>query len=445
MLTKAWVFMAVTVLACGLAPQAQALTPMNDGQMSEVSGAGIALGLADFRFAMAPTSYIELTGTNGNIPSGWARADARYYGLSFTADSAINSTTAGTDWYGNGCNTGPDGMGCPLGTGSITYFAPVFDPYVLRAFQETGYDYQGASQSPTVLELVGPSNPDTWKWAFWGEMEIGRSATSPAPVGTCNSSTSGCSGGASFLQSQSIIRGKPVTKDGKPSVMYLVKTLNNSDSTLGYVYQSHLSGDYRFSVNQTASSPNTLHSVPDFSDKEGLYFKNVDAYMPLGALNYQTLTVNDTAAHDGNFSLELTALPNVNAPTCAPNCGDGKQDKYVAPGGSGCPTATNPNGCYQNSTNNVSSYNNATNYNGFYQAGGLSSGYVCWGAPAGGGTCAAANTAFSESLVNKSVSGTNSTQGIYFETPTGTVTNLGSSMITGMRIQHLKVTSLGAG
>ena len=299
MLTKGWNSMAAGVLVCGLVSQAQALTPMDDGQMSAVSGAGIALGLADFRFAMAPTSYIELTGTNDNIPSGWNRADARYYGLTFSASTGI-----GADWYGNGCTQNSDNMGCPMGVSGIKYFAPVFDPYVLRAFQETGYDYQGVSKSPVVLELIGPSKPDTWKWAFWGEMEVGRQTN-----GTHNCDLSGGNTKYCALQSQSIISGKPVTKDGQPSVMYLVKTLNNNDSTLGYVYQSHLSGNYRFSVNQSTTSDD-LHTVPDFSDKEGLYFKNVDAYMPLGVLNYQTLTDNDTAAHDGNFSLEVTRLPN---------------------------------------------------------------------------------------------------------------------------------------
>jgi hypothetical protein len=425
------------VLAGSLPLAAVALQPLDDSQMAQVSGTGIALGLANFRFAMAPTSYIELTGTNTSIPAGWSRADARYYGLSFTAvpPASTTSGTGSTDWFGNGCtSTGADSLNCPMGTGSITYFAPVFDPYVLRAYQETGYDYQGASKSPTVLELLSPKNPDTWMWAFWGEIEVGRNGASPAPVGTCNNSDAGCVGGADFLQSESIIQGKPVTKDGTQSIMYLVKTLNNNDSTLGLIYQSHLSGNFRFSVQQHGDSSDTLHMVPDFFENEGLYFKNVDAYMPLGELNYQTLNVNDTSAHDGNFSLELTLIPNVNAPACAPSCGDGQLD------GNG----TNGAADGAATPNNVGSYNNATNYNGFYQAGALSSGYVCWGAPTSG-TCAAANSSFSESLVNKTVTGTNATQGIYFENSAGTVTNIGTGMITGMRIQHLQITSLGAG
>src|SRR5690606_28793391 len=126
-----------------------AMVEISDDQMSDVSGAGLAFVFDNFSMRMAPTSFIELTGT---APSpGWERGDARYYGLSITDGVGVG----GTDWYGNGCNTGTiaGALACPIGnqnpnnngitsnTYGIGAAASVYDPYVLRVFQYPGHDY----------------------------------------------------------------------------------------------------------------------------------------------------------------------------------------------------------------------------------------------------------------------------------------------------------------
>lgn len=57
--------LALLCLWLGLAaPAAATLTALADEDMAAVNGAGIAIALDDFQFAMAPTSYFEQVGNN---------------------------------------------------------------------------------------------------------------------------------------------------------------------------------------------------------------------------------------------------------------------------------------------------------------------------------------------------------------------------------------------
>jgi len=410
------------------ASQVMALQEMSDDSMSEVQGTGLAFAMDDFSFRFAPTSYIELTGTQAQ-GAGWERGDARYYGLSITNGEQI----AGMDWHGSGCNSGGgfgnDYLACPMGTdngGGIGAFASIYDPYLLRAYQYEGYDYSGAYLStpanmPTVMELIGPSDTDRWRWSFWGELEVDRLNNNPAD-GALNNSYN--VGGADFLQSQTIIHGKPVTAAGRPARLRLMRTTGMDSAlypwadsnTFGITYESALSGDFRFSVRQQADSEDRLHWVPNFEDNEGMYFKNVDAYLPLGQLHYQALTLDAvrTGSERGNFVIELTRIPNIAAVY---------EDFY-------CDGPCNiVSGEIQNPNKDTR-------------------GYVRWGD----------FTRFDNpgSTEGFAVPGAQSTDnGIYFVSGgTGigsgtvtpdTVTNLGISRIEGMRINHMKITTLGAG
>lgn len=426
------------------------MVEMEEEQMSQVSGTGLAFVFDDFSFRMAPTSYVELTGENPTAPAaaaGWKWGAPRYYGISMTSGS-----TAGTDWFasdagGSGCDTSGVGgnLACPMGVGSGDYgveaFASVYDPFILRVFEYEGYNYSGlwldqpagtggATDMPTVLEFRGPSNSDTWRWSFWGELEIDRPNNS-ALDGAVNNSVS--SGGADFLQSQSIILGKPVAEGliwdsandtysvnpngPRRAVQRWMYTTNSADQTFGVTYDSALSGDFRFSVRQKAGSPDQLHYVPDFDDNEGLYFRNVDAFIPLGTLHYQALTFSGVSEYDlsgnkvaptqnGNFSIELTQIPNT--PNVYNHFYCGNQGVDCDLDASGAILLPNPD----------------------------THGYVRWGdwsgVDIGAGT---------------GLPGPNATNnGIYFADGPNTtdVTNLGVARIEGMLIQHMKITSLGA-
>lgn len=418
------------LLALFLPALSQAGKPqeLSDESLQEVSGEGIALALDSFTFRMAPTSYIEMTGsavvntasTTDAYDRGWRSGDLRWYGLSFTS----NSTATGTDWYSanGGCTPGSDGLGCPMGTGTIKDFASVYNPYLIRVFQYAGYNYQGtclgnvisnvcsevSTASPTVYEFIGPSKGDTWRWAFWGQLDVGR-------VGGVVAAEQG------YLQSQTIILGNNFTTDGKSTKLQLLQTPTTvaSEQSLSLVYESRLSGNFRFSVGQKTTGVVTTearNSVPDFNDTEGVYFKNVDAFLPLGALNYQTLVFRSAPALDGNFILELTPIPDLAAVYNSFYCGANTcaTSTFTEPG-------TGAVGAISYSYTQITPLAVSSD---------KTHGYVYWGsqsgaAPTEGGTTDPGN-------------------GIYFRDNAGGYLNVGRAKVEGLLIQSMKLTSLGA-
>lgn len=396
---------------------ALAMEELAEDDMRVATGEGIALALDNFSFRMAPTSYIEMTGTTPSgaaATAGWKRGDLRWYGLSMTG----GDPSAGADWYaptGGGCTVGTDGLGCPMGTAAIKDFASVYNPYLIRVFQYAGYNYQGTclgtvvsgacttvtAASPTVYEFIGPSKGDTWRWAFWGQLDV-------------------ASGGAladqGYLQSQTIIRGKNSTLDGKSTKLQLLQTPTTvtTEQSLSLVYESRISGDFRFSLGQKAVGTEARNNVPDFNDTEGLYFKNVDAFLQLGQLNYQTMVFRSAPALDGNFILELTAIPDVANVYNSFYCGTNTCTTTTFQGGK-----VGSTGAILTSDVVIQTPNPATH------------GYVRWGTTTG-----AAPTEGST---------TDATNGIYFRDNAGGIINIGRAKIEGMMIQSLKMTSLGAG
>ncbi|HCT41081.1 MAG TPA: hypothetical protein DF427_07925 [Moraxellaceae bacterium] len=186
-----------------------------------------------------------------------------------------------------------------------------------------------------------------------------------------------------------------------------------SEQSLSLVYQSRLSGDFRFSLGQKAVGTEARNNVPDFNDTEGLYFKNVDAFLPLGQLNYQTMVFRSAPALDGNFILELTAIPNVAAVYNSFYCGTNTCATTTFQGGKVGSTGAILTSDVVNSVANPETH-----------------GYVRWGTTSGAAP------------VEGSADTTN---GIYFKDNAGTAVNIGRAKIEGMMIQQLKLTSLGAG
>ncbi|MCK0152559.1 hypothetical protein MWU49_02485 [Alcanivorax sp. S6407] len=527
---------AASSLFCLLiAPLANAMVELEEEQMAGVTGAGLAFVLDDFSFRMAPTSYAELTGSAPSAAAaaaGWTRGDARYYGISMTSGygplGASNGPQGvagrGTTWWnssatGGGCGTFADAVGgqpnlqCPLGIGDgdfgVPGFATPYDPYMLRVFEYEGFDYQGVwrgdsapigysgpvESMPTMLEFRGPIHTDPWRWAFWGEFEIdrgtwnGTTVTGNDPrIGACNNSDPACSGGADFLQSQTIIFGNPYaighvwngtsddddnpntartdqgyTKSPGPlrTVQRWAKTLNDNDPTFGVSYTSALSGDFRFSVRQIGNvndpeldSDDQLHHVPRFHRTEGMYFRNVDAYIP-GTWHYQAITFSGTSDYsiaadgsinklatpiqNGNFTIEMTRIPN-NANVYS--------YQYCGSTSGSCELNDNGDGFLKQINRNTH-------------------GYVRWGNWCADADCTATIDPYDSAylgtgeydLPTSTISTDwspsnpgNTGNGIYFigSNPVGgqnnnAVVNLGISRLEGMQIQHMKITSLGAG
>lgn len=440
-----------------LGSPACALEALDDGGMSEVSGAGITFAFDNFSFRMAPTSYIELTGTPMSstvttscnaacvaaYAAGWRRGDVRYYGLSMTGNQT--DATAG-DWYGGpgGCVPGTDGLGCPLG-GVIKDFASVYNPYMARVFQYAGFSYEGTclgtvvsgvcsavnAASPTFYEFIGPSKSDSWRWSFWGQLDIDLGGTN------------------TFWHSQTIILGKNSTLDGKSTKLQLLQTPTAvaSEQSLSLIYQSRLSGSFRFSLQKTGTSPDTKNVVPDFNDNEGVYFKNVNAFLPLGNMNYQTIVFRNTPSNNGNFIIELTPVPGASGTTGA--LANAYYTHYCGTSVA-CPTTTFTGGVNAESVNAGTTTCANTPFtwpcrrvNAFPTTDVVvtpanrnpdTHGYIHWGTPGA-------------DLTSAPVEGstTDTANGIYFKNGTGAITNIGRAKIDGLMIQSLKITSLGAG
>lgn len=403
-------------------PACFALQEITEDELSSVTGAGLAFALDEFGFYTAPTSYIELEGSTPT--GGWQRGDVRYYGLTLSGGQTGAGT--GIDWtngaapIGAACNDS-DPVGCPISSQGASDFAPIYSPYVIRAFQYVGFDYQGTWRdgsggvpTPTVLELIGPSNMDRWRWAFWGEIEVGRNGDHVIGATNAGNNAGGGAAGdglAQFLQSQSIINGKNATKDGTPAILRLFRTQDGTlanpslDGTLGLTYQSALSGDFRFSVGQKVGSANRLHVVPDFDVNEGVYLRDVDAFLPMGRLHYQAITVDSAGGTSGNFQIDLNAIPN--DPNIYNEFYCGKTD------GSACATQIESVDPFGRQVVAIANPNPETH------------GYVRWG------DFARPYTALDN--------------GIYFSNAAGTTVHLGTARFEGMLIQQLNITTLSAG
>ncbi len=299
---------------CSLA----AMERMDDAAMSDVSGAGIALGFEDFRWLTKPTSYFEQMGTDPVGDTTFQRADMRWYGLSITAVPDGSSGNEGFHWdastgsFGSAC-TGT-GLACPLG-GVIPDFSPYDNPYVLRAFSPTGYSYDGTvlnsdpdNPDKTVYEYVAPTQQPYYNFAFWGEIEAGRTGANE------NLET----GSGDFLKTQTLIQG-----NAAGSIFRMFQHTQPGNETFAIMYHSHLRGDFRFSAAQhnggAGNNGSDVIGVPViFDEQEGLHFKNVDAFIPLGQLFYQALTLDAVPQQDGNFILEIPYLRDPSIPTSNP-------------------------------------------------------------------------------------------------------------------------------
>ena len=326
-------------------PARAALADLDDSAMEQVSGAGVAIGFDQFEFAMAPTSYFEQVGSDpanvctatGNVAGNrncWRRGDLRWYGVNI---SGAGGTADGYHWDdGEIINTKCDSssLNCPRG-GLIAHFSPFDNPYMLRAWSPPGVTGDGkcvnggtncitdaAVPTKSVYEFLAPTAQPNYTFSWWGEIEAGstrNAATQPLTTGI-----GGTGVGGGIIKSQSIIRGNAA---GSVFRLFQLEARDpdgagplKPDNTSAIFYHSRLKGDFRFSVAQNA--PDAVNNTYDqdrigqpvvFADTEGLYFRNVDAFIPLGQLYYQALTVDTVTGPGipaGAFSITLTPIPS---------------------------------------------------------------------------------------------------------------------------------------
>jgi len=283
-----------------------ALEKLDDAAMADVSGAGMAIALDDFRWMVKPTSYFEQVGSEPTGGTVFQRGDLRWYGVNISGagSAGFHWDENGTNGFGSSCNA--SSLACPRG-GTITDFSPHDNPYVLRAFSPEGLAYNGDplnqdqnNPDNTIYEYLAPTSQPDYTLSFWGEIEAGRTGdNSDLNVGT-----------GDILKNQTIIRGNAAN-----SIFRLFQFTEPGNETFALMYHSYLQGDFRFSVAQHSSAASDEVGVPvQFDGNEGLHFRNVDAFIPLGQLYYQALTLDSVPANDGNFILEIPRLRDPSVP-----------------------------------------------------------------------------------------------------------------------------------
>ena len=277
------------LLAAGTQP-VSALVAMEEEDMADVTGTGVAIALNDFRLTASPTSFIEFTGAPVGAGRPFRQTDLRWYGISITGTDA----SEGTSWNGF-CSSGYLDLGCPQG-GYISQFAPHDNPLLFRAFSYTGVDFQGvANVERNVFELVFPTAHEPYRFAFWGELNIKDLASNPT----------------NKLQVQNIWNNM----DQSGSVLRIFQHSDVNDPTFGTIFWNRFKADIRMSVNQSLFSPNQLGMVPEFTSEEGMYIGDYRLYFPMGQLHYQSTIFKSIPDPAGNrLVIEQTLLPNrVNA------------------------------------------------------------------------------------------------------------------------------------
>lgn len=373
--TRPGVFMLSALFTISLVIMANpsvALVELDETQMEDVSGKGLAFAFDDFRFQMEPTSYFENIGEKPNRIPGATNAfkgDYRWIGTTISRGYELDyaklfnfsdyidesGTNAGKfnmnptstadsskaleyiDQYGKNQT-----LSYPIAQGGAQGYAEINNPFVLRVRSHKAVGLNTARNdwvgdiNHTALELVGATQSTPFRWAFWGEVDavadngalLGRMTNqeiiigSPTsrfkpdgsnPAGDPTGREIGCSGSGTGItgcgNSQYKIMG-PVFR------MYQSMGEGQNDQTLGMLYHHRLSGDYRFSVNQPTAGKTAEGGkvIPTFDAQEGMYFMHVNAYLPMGQLHYQSLVVtgekDGAGNYTGNFITETSQIPN---------------------------------------------------------------------------------------------------------------------------------------
>ncbi len=291
---------------------AHSMVPIGDDALSNVAGEGIALALHDFRFMMKPTSYFEQVGSVPAALPGFKRGDLRWYGINLSG-----ADPGGIDWndtagaFGATCDASMTtaGMGCPRG-GTITFFSPFDNPYLLRAFDPIGISYTGVTLNGTagaagnkiIYEFLAPTAQSNYTLSWWGETEVARTGN--------NSDLTAGTGGVGYgrLKTQVIVRG-----NAAGSAFRLFRHTEPGNLTFSILYHSYLRGNFRVSAAQRPGAINdTIGQPARFDPDEGMFFANVNAFFPLGQLYYQALTV-EAVGTAGNFAFNMARLPAATA------------------------------------------------------------------------------------------------------------------------------------
>lgn len=445
------------VASIAAAQSAFALQAISDDEMAGATGEGIAFLPENFSMVFDPTTYINLI-PRGPTLAGTDKADLFVYGVSVGAsNSGKDEDTARTLAELNDTRVAP-----------VRSFGTANNPWLLRSFTPTGYvNYAGAADNNrAVLALEAPeyqkaadtafkaSSADAYNLKTVAWLDV--MSRNGAVAGSTNDPTGATNQFRNRLRLQVVQDGYSLngTKLNIFQTDDLTAINANYNRTLGIAAVVRLnSGDggvLRLSTalkdltTANAFEPNMITTPATggispfvqgtsaentFDPDEGLFLTNADINLPLGQLFYQPLMIRSAAAADGvpnNLVVELARIPNT-----ANVYNRFYTDYGVGQGGTGASTAANilARNCSTLSCGTLTTpatHGNVTIGNVFVD-------------PATG-------LADATRLANGAViTNANATQanGVVFRAVDGTPTNLGNANISGLLIQHLKLTVNG--
>lgn len=301
-----------------------ALDTISDEDLGSVTGEGIAFLPENFQIAFNDLAYIQAIPTSLPISSNNV-ADLYWYGVQFTGANSAGAntgnvtsragyTTATTNPWGSADNPwllkveSPVALKYSTSTSATTAVAyPVFNYYAPRALAAD--QFVGGTAGDGQYQSI---NNGGLKYSFWGDVIV-RDRTTTG----CASNPTTCAE-VSRMQSQSI--WNDFTMNGSRFSIFQ----NTYDQSFGFSWINRLNssttGVMRFSVAETTPAVGTpATAAPVFSNSEGLFITDMDINMIVGVQHYQPLTLNNAAdVNDAatpwdetrNLAIEVVRIPN---------------------------------------------------------------------------------------------------------------------------------------
>lgn len=326
-----------SILLFSFASFSYSLESLEDTELSDVSGAGIAIALNDFRYEMAPTSYIEFShncssAIDANCVPDAAAGALRLYGLTISKETT--ATGLQRNWRGNqtACNSSSafGGATCAKSDDPIKVLASVYDPILFRVTNEKkAIAGSAVAQSVDAFELVMPKNSDPFKVSMFMAMQAGNTTSAGGlQMQTVldhiklSSTSAGCALGTTpgtvctglLTATNFRVFSVPTTATIAAKELGMVLDLR-FEGSLGFSVRQEINGVVSNNTGCTLSSckDSLFGSTPAMDGSEGLVFKDVKMNLSLGRSYYQPITFAGDAANPGGFVVEIQRLQSANA------------------------------------------------------------------------------------------------------------------------------------
>lgn len=297
--------------ACLINIQANALEQLDDETLANTTGEGLAFFAKKFSLSMEDTDYIRITSTGGDAVSTGKKAEIYAYGLKLGGSGSTGRAVTKTN----------------LGT--------VDNPAILKVYKTDAvpnFDpaQNGGEEEIDVMEVRlstrdGTGSDETLKFSTWLDL-IGRDSENFQAANNAGDRTriavigdKFSLNGSKFQLWQSLDHPTNIDYTNRFALSGLLRINTAETGSL------RLTADTRTNPDAIAKQTNpslsqfgaaVVTKAPKFgadeaiNNKEGLYWKNFDLNMPLGALGYQPVMIGSGGANGRELVLEVARIPN---------------------------------------------------------------------------------------------------------------------------------------